>query len=195
MTFRWTISGLKMILDDGTTKLLSYGEVSVYAIITGICLGLIIGLVLAYISKKQSARIVKILGQQKADSEEKALTLAELQESGGGISKRFLKPGKPLRKYVECSNPDEAEEEVTSGIVKMFCRIFSRELPKRTDFGKARFYLPDEKRISAEVRFDTGKMTPATLIISIILIIGLGIGAAYLVPKLLDMAKTVFGNG
>ena len=193
MTFRWTISGLKIILEDGTTRVMSYGEISIYAVIAGICLGLIIGLIVSYVSKKRAQSIVKNLSLMKAVSEESALTLAELGE-GKGISKGILKSGKPLRKYIACSNSENAEAEITSGFVKTLCRIFSREVPKRTDFEKARFYLPEEKRISAEVRYDTGKMTPVTVIISVILIIGLGIGAAYLVPKLLDMAKSVFGN-
>ncbi len=193
MTFRWTISGLKMIQGDGTTTLLSYGEITVYAIIIGICIGLIIGLIVSYISKKRNAGIIRILIALKADSEESALTVGELEENGTRIAQRFLKTASPLRKYVMCSNSSTAEKEVSSGFVRALCRIFSREEPKRTDFKEAKFFLPDSKRVPAEVRFDEGKMTAATVIISILLIIGLGIGAMYLVPKLIDMAQSVFG--
>lgn len=194
MTFRWTITGLKIIQEDGTAQVLSYGEITIYSVIIGICIGLIIGIILSYISRKQSARLIRSLKELGAETEESALTLSEIAETGRNVARSPLTLGKPLRRYVECANTSEAEKETESGFLKKICKVFSREAPRRTDFNKARFYLPENKRIPAEVRFDTGKMTVATLIISIIAVIGLGIGAIYIMPKLLDMAKSLFGN-
>ena len=103
---------------------------------------------------------VKALVTKKADAPETALPLEELITSGKGYLKFALKPGKHLYKMVDVC-------------------IAEGEAP--------RYYLPEEKRVAAELRYENGPHPIRTLILCAILLVALAILMHTLLPDLLVM--------
>lgn len=160
-------------------------------IIWGAVIGCGIGAIWSVISRRSLGMLIKKLKAAGADTPEKAVTLSELGLSKNPLLKQALKAGKPLRRYVQCANEDEfavqrpSEEKAAKAVRK----IFSLEAEEKvlTDYTRARYYLPDEARYTAEVRYDMKGTDPAGLVISLILLIGLGFGLRFLIPELLTL--------
>lgn len=168
----WTADGVNIYLKD-TVKFIPSDEFMLYLIVIGIAIGLMIGVIISYVNRVNSYRLVKALVAEGANTPESAKRVDELNVRGKGIIKGLLKDGKLLRKVVYA--------------------VIS-ENSKKIDPRVAAFYIPEEKRIAAEVRYSREGMSPPALIITLIVIAAAAVGAMYVIPELITMAGNVFGR-
>ena len=190
----WTSEGMKMYLGDEAVISLTYDELSVYLVILGVCVGLIIGLVYSYFTRIAAHRLILMLKKGGYSTAENAVTLDELGIRGKFKLRRMLKHGKGMRKVVLCAN--EAEMQTAPTGVKRFwyTKFLGQELPQRTDFKIARFYLPEENLPLAEKRYSCEGMSFIGLLITVVVILAVGVGAMFVAPRLIEMAEGVFGS-
>jgi len=186
---------MKMYLGDEIVISLTYDELSIYLVILGVCAGLIIGLIYSYSTRIAAHRLTKALISGGHNTPETAVTLSQLGVKSKFKLRRMLKSGRVIRRVVLCANVAEMQDPTPTRLKKFwFTKFLGQELPQKTDFKVAQFYIPEENRISAEVRYSREGMSPAALVITVVVIIAVAIGAMLVVPELLTMTENVFGS-
>ena len=121
------------------------GGTSMRLLIWVLYAGIVIGSLLGTLDKVYCGAFVHALRQGGCVAAESAATLAEMDTRGKWYLRLALRPGKPLWKMIA----------VTEG-----------------EAGKARFYLPEEKRDLAELRYQNGNRPIRTLVLAIVLLTG-----------------------
>ena len=135
-------------------------------IIAAVFCGFLLGLFLSYYNKTYIGETVRRLIRAGAHAKESAKTLGELGLKPSFLRKNSLKDCRLLRKYVELSDADGSFPEKDTAD--------SAAQKKRTeyDFEKMRMYIPEEKKYTADVRFEQKrKISPAWLAILALLIV------------------------
>ncbi|MCR5680931.1 MAG: hypothetical protein K6G29_00655 [Clostridiales bacterium] len=128
-------------------------------IVWGICAGILLGVLLSLIYRVYAHKLVAALAEHGACDRESAKTLAELGFPKNRVIRHMLGEGGSMTSIVSCANEDEFPPRKISKLRHFWHYTFLRgdPLPPKTDFSVARFYLPEEKRITAEVRFPAEK--------------------------------------
>jgi len=135
------------------------GFVSMPVLIWSLYIGFMLAMTAATVDKFFCLRFVKGLSEKGAVSEETALSLEELDIGGKWYLRFALKKGKPLTKMVS-----SAESENT-----------------------ARYFLPEDLRLRAELRYENGNRPVRSLILCGILLLVLAILMQAVIPELLIM--------
>lgn len=155
-------------------------------IVWGLYAGIVIGIFLALICRVWSGRIVAKLQENGADCPEKAKSLSEL-----GIDKpaarRMLKAESSLRRYVLCVKKEEEEQTQVNGFVRRWHKFTGTDVPEKTDFSSAKFYIPEDNRIGAELRYPKEKAPVRSFILAAVVLAAVAFFAIYAVPELLTM--------
>ena len=172
--------------------------VSITVIMWAICIGLAVGSVFFIFTKHACQRLVKKLVLEGCSSEEKALTLESLGIKATPLLRKALRDGQPLRKYVAVSNGDDCRIEKKKNLFTILYKHFRREdPPARYDLKRARFYLPEEKRHTAEIRFESkGSPLLSAVVLSMVFLL-VAVGLSMCMPKLLllvDKMITAYKN-
>lgn len=151
--------------------------------------GVIIGIAASYYNKDYLGRFIRRLLKKEATSKDTALTLTELSYNKFFPLKLHLKDGKSLRRYAEIANRDEAVTEKNKN--PKFNRLRNlfgiSNVKKIYDFSNLRFYIPEEKKYTADVRYEKKGSNPGAFIVWIIIITALAFLVNFLVPELLTM--------
>jgi hypothetical protein len=163
--------------------------ISLEMIVWSMCGGLAIGTVATFINRRVVGEFVRRLVKNGIHTPEAAITLAQSGCSRNLFVRRALRTGKSLRRVVACANEDEMPVKTPSAskAAVLLRRIFSVEAePEQiVDLTRARFYVPEELRIRAELRYEINGTTVPNLVLSLLLIVAGGFAALYLVPELL----------
>lgn len=175
--------------------------ISLELIVWSLCAGLAIGAAASYVNRNIVGGFVRHLLKEEAHSPEAAQTVEQAGFARNLFVRRALRDGSPLRRVVLCANEESMAVKQPSdrkGAV-IFRKIFSLEAePKRIlDLGRARFYIPEEQRIAAELRYDAKGTNLPNLILSLILLAGIGFAALYILPEiftLMDNFLTLIGG-
>jgi hypothetical protein len=138
---------------------------SMLVVILGLAVGMLIAIILSLIFKSVSGKVVKALVSCGARDADSAKTVEELGLGKVKFLKSVLKPGSALYKAIACTSDEE----------------------KKLDYNSARFYLPEEKRISAEVRFAEEKHPVRTGVLAVLLVTAVAVFAIFIIPELLTM--------
>ncbi len=159
-------------------------------LIWGVVGGLMAGAVLTVIGRRSLGIFVKRLKAAGASTPESAVTLADLGMEKDFFLRAALKTGKPLRKYALIANEDAffAKKPSNSRALTVLRKIFSLADAEETavaDLSVAKFYMPEEERRTAEVRFDAKGADLLGLLFSAILLVALGFALRFLLPELL----------
>lgn len=151
--------------------------------------GLIIGIAVSYYNKDYLGRFIRRLLKKEATSKEKALTLTELSYTKIFPLKLHLKDDKSLRRYADIANREEAVTEKNKNPkLNRLRNLFGiSNIKKIYDFSKLRFYIPEEKKYIADVRYEKKGSNPGTFIIWLIIITALAFLVNFLVPEILTM--------
>ena len=112
-------------------------------IILGLAIGLIIASAIMAHTKSRYGGFVRKLLREDCTSPEKAKTLSEIGYFQDPSIRRELKRGVSLCKLVKCKEKEEAENDENKS-----------EYPFVPDFKTAHFYIPEELRYRAEIRFE-----------------------------------------
>ena len=162
---------------------------SMQVIIWGICLGVIFGLFMSLICRVGASSLIRALIKAGACDESSAKTIDELSPKNKRIVKYLLaKSDSSIRRVVLCSNADEFPAEKAGGLKKFYYEKFlNDEVPQKTPFSVAKFYLPEENRIGAELRYPVDKRPVSTFILGSIGLIIAAVFASFAIPELLTM--------
>ena len=166
---------------------ISYGGESLALIVGGICGGLLIGVLISLISRVNSYRIIAALKSGGAVDEGSAKTLAELGLSRKRILKRMLTGGSPVKKLIGVTG-DGAYAAKRGKIASFwYGKFLKMDMPTKISFERAKFYLTEENRISAELRFKRERHPVMSFIFAFIVLAGAAGFAVYVIPELLQM--------
>jgi len=172
-------------------SLMSVG--TVYVIIWAFYIGLVVGFGGAIFSRKIPGTAVRALAALEAFTPETAVTLTEAGLSAREQKrlKKFLRHGTPLRKYVLAKDEELAlaPERADSGLARFFRKLFSLEKKPHYDydFAAQKWYLPEETRYTAAVRFDTRGFNVQMFILAALLLFVLALSLCWALPYLSDL--------
>lgn len=158
-------------------------------IVWGICTGIIVGTLLSIFYKTYTYSLFKQLISNEIFDESKACTIGDLKIRGKWYIRMALKSSdRPLRRFVLCSNTDELEIPAPSGFRKFwYTKVLGVDVPTKLPMDKARFYMPEENRIKAELRFTEVRNPVGSFIFTAIVLVAVAFFAIYAVPELLQM--------
>ena len=138
--------------------------------------------VFVYLNKNIVGKVVRALVAAEANSPETALTLSELGLEKNFLVRSALKGKNGVRKLVN---------EVGDRIVMLPDGSSYFERDSKLDLSDARFYIREENRIRAELRYSTKGSDIFMLIISIIVYFGVAWLIVILVPVIFDLFSKV----
>ena len=155
----------------------SLSDNTLNVIVLGIIVGIIVGTVFSVLYKTVTSSFIKALVRNNITTPDKAKKIDDLDFIGKWYIKNELKyTYKTLRRYVICANEEELLDNKNNK--KEF-----QKLPVEN----ALFYLPEEKRIEAELRFTGVRKPIGTIILTIILGTAAAYFAIFAIPELLQM--------
>lgn len=144
---------------------------SLEVLLWSIYIGITLGVLLSILYRVYTGSFVRAIVEAGALDEEHAVSLSELSFRGKWYVKRLLRPEDTLGRIFMRIGGDAAD----------------RKHPQKIDFGAARFYLPEERRIGAETRFVVEKSPVRTFIIAAVLLFAVFFAATVFLPELLQM--------
>ena len=158
-------------------------------VVWGLVIGVSIGAAFAVLTRRTLGTFVKRIHKAEAADPATAVTLEDIGMVKNPILRWSLREGKALRRYALCANEEECviARPAPAGFEKVMRRVFSLEesRPAKTDLTRARFYMPDEQRYEAEVRYDKKGTDLAGLIVSVVMLAARGLVVQWLLPELL----------
>ena len=168
--------------------LTSINSASFLFLVGGLYVGILLGVLFSLIVRVHSHKIVKALSEHGAADRESAATLAELGLEKNRVVRGLLKTDGSLRRVVACANETEFPEKKRSALSRFWHDRILRNPPSpETDFSAARFYLPEEKRITAELRFSAEKHPVRSFILAAAGLFALALFTIFVLPELLTM--------
>jgi hypothetical protein len=165
---------------------------SIRLTVLGIFIGIIIACIAMAYHKKVLGAIVRKMIALEALSPEAAKTSEELGYKKNFLIKNALERSTSLRSVIKCVEEEEfllaqaeakAQQEqdgAESGKKRRF-----REREYVIDASKDRFYIPEEKRIRAEIKFEKKGSGWLATVVSIILVIVLFFAVLLVLPQVL----------
>lgn len=168
--------------------------VTLNIIIWGIYAGLVIACIMAVRARNIRSDVVSSLLDGGAVSEADALTLGDagLKPRKIKAALRALRSGTVLSRYVHCANKDAFVTALTGKAAKA-AKFFSLSREKEKLTPDARFFIPEDARVTAEVRFKTKK---ANIWAVVIFAAALAVVMAFIseaIPKLISMLDETVG--
>ena len=172
--------------------LVSINSPSFLFLVGALYVGILLGVLSALILRVHSHKIVKALAEHGAADRESAATLEQLGLSGNRFVRSLLKTDSALRRTVLCANEAEFTERKPSALTRFWRNKILRDpLPPATDFEVARFYLPEEKRVSAELRYSEEKHPVRSFILAALGLLALALFTIFVLPELLIMVDNL----
>lgn len=154
-------------------------------LVFAVWLGVLVAIAVAIVIRYFTGGLVRRLKNAGASSAESAKTLDELDVSGFMrlLAPLFLKDSSSLLRYVKIANPDEAAVEC-SGFGKFWQK---HVLGRSFSLNRARFFLPEENRITAETRFSHEEHPWRSFVIAAVILTAGAVFVAWALPELLLM--------
>lgn len=147
---------------------------------------LFIGFVLAsfmiFYHKRIIGSFVRALLEKQANSPESALSIYDLGFDNNALIKNALKSDATLRRIVW--ELDDNMQKREDGVV------FSAR-SNRLDINNAKFYIPDENRIRAELRYSSKGTDVFAIIIAIVLFMAIAYAALLLIPMITELINSM----
>lgn len=146
-------------------------------LVGAILFGILVGIIISLVVRSSCGKIVKALLAAKASSEGSAKTLAELGFGKSCTARMMLRTDSALAKVLR------TPEDESFGYAG-----------KRTPNKNTRFYLPEENRIMASLRFSEEKHPIRDGILSAVLIAAIFAVAVFVIPELLQMLDNLISQ-
>ena len=168
--------------------LISINSASFLFLVGGLYVGILLGVLLSLIFRVHSHKVVKALADRGANSRDTAATLEELGIGKNRVVRSLLKTDGSLRHVVACANETDFAPKKQNALSRFWHnRILKDPLPPQTDFAVARFYLPEEKRITAELRYSAESHPVRSFILAAVGLLALTAFTIFVLPELLTM--------
>ena len=184
--------------DFGEYEYIEAGRI--FPIIFGLLIGFLVACCATVFDRRVLGDFVRHMLQNDCVSRENAKTLAELGYLKNSIIRGSLKSGVSLRRVIKCVEEEDflaaveaqraAYIEANGGEkgVKPF------KAPKFVmDTSTMHFYIPEELKYVADVKFEQKGTNALTLVLAFVLFIGIALLVVFLLPDLLQMLDNMLG--
>jgi ABC-type multidrug transport system fused ATPase/permease subunit len=173
----------------------SSNDVTFYKlIIIGLCVGLVVAAVCNVYNKRYIGKFIRHMIKEGCLGEKNAKTLSELGYLKNTGVRQVIKSGGSLSRWVRCIEEDEfissieikrkEYEELNSGDEK--AKKFIEPTFKR-DLNTMHFYLPEDKKYAAEIRFDQKGSHPLGILVVIVVAALTCLLSCYYLPDLIKL--------
>ncbi len=174
-------------IDAGTSKL-----ISLRLIIVGITVGFCIAAIMTVVDKKHLGGLVRKMISEECIGKDKSMTLYELGYGKDPTVRGSVKNGSVLKRWVHCVEEEEyilemqkKREEYEADASNDKPRF--KEIPFKRDPDKHHFYIDEEQRYAAEVKFDAKGANWVSVVLVILISIVICAFLCYIVPDMLTM--------
>lgn len=154
----------------------------VWVVFAGVCCAAFY----AFYQKRIVGDLLRALIAAGADCAENAKTLSEIGYGKGvraAFSRRVLKKGSVLRKSVEARGDETPTAETKHHPDELFV--------KKTIDPNIRYYIPEENRAAAEIRYDGKGTTVSTLLLTVAAFFAAAMIFIALLPTLLHAIESI----
>lgn len=164
--------------------------IPLYVIVGGIGVGVMLAVIISVFYRKCTGSFIGAMVRAGATSPETAVEVNYIGFFGKFVVKRMLNSRGSLYKALVISNEEELQWAEPGKLKKLWYEKFlKQDVPKAIPFDRAKFYLPEENRITAELRWKDEKHPVRVVILSAVVIVAAGLFALFIVPELLTMLK------
>ena len=174
--------------------------ISLPVILAGLILGALLAVIITGYDNRVMGGFVREMLYRGAIGREKALTLSDLDLAERSPVGRALRKSVGLRRVVH-----SVEEEDFYAQLKRECEEYEKKreedptLPefKNTDYtfgGGEHFYIPEDKKITAEIKYAKRGLKPWALIIIIAVSVLLFFALVFILPYILKLADQLVGS-
>ena len=146
--------------------------ISLEMIVWSLCVGLCLGAVMSYLNNRVIGGYARYLLKNGICDAERAQTLTEAGYGKNLFLRSALRDGKPLRRLV---------------------RFVGEEDTVKVDPKATKIYIPEEYRITAELRYEERGNSLPNLILSVLLLIALALVVLFVMPELLQLVDNFLG--
>ena len=175
------------------------GLLSLQSIVFGLLIGFFIASCMTVFDRHVLGDFVRHMLYNECLSRESAKTLSELGYLKNSIIRGSLKRGVSLRRVVKCVEEEDFNAEVqrmreeyeaaTAGTKALRFKEPKFEM----DVSTAHFYIPEELKYMADVKFEKKGSGVRTLIFCFVIFIVLAFLAFFIIPELLQMLDNLIG--
>ena len=168
--------------------------ISIPMIILALAVGIIIAAFMSVINKRVLGEFVRALISEECLSRDSAKTLEELGFEEKYFIQSRLKRGVNLRSVVICVEEEQYNEKMNAEreAAEREGRKFS-EIPYVVDPYRDHFYIPEEKKYKADMKFNKRGTGWGGFVVISLLSIVLAIVLLFTVPKILDFVDAFVG--
>ena len=191
-------------LTGGDYEYLGGSTLSVPLIMIGIFVGIAIAFVATVFTKRVWGAMVRKLLAEEIHSAENAKTLAELSLDRNIFLRRAVKGNVSLRRVVACREEEEflrEQERVAAELEEARANDPSlkkakkpRVAPFRVDPDKHHFYIPEDCRSMAGVKFDKKGTSIGKLVILLLLLLICLIVVLLILPRVMTLVNDFVGT-
>ena len=170
-------------------------------IILSVAIGFMVAAVMAVYTRTVLGNFVRALLKSEAKDAQSAKDLSSLGFFRSAAIRRELSRGVTLRKVVKCVQEEEllgnkeenpaGEGEEIENPTPATSKAPSSEVLFKPDFTTARYYIPEDLRYHAELRFEKKGSGWGPMLITIVASIVIAALLSYLLPDILQMADNL----
>lgn len=178
---------------------LNLSDGGVMSVIIGILIGFFVACCMTLFDRRVLGDFVRHVLRNECLSRETAKTLAELGYEKNAFVRGALRSGVSLRRVVKCVeeeafNAETARKQAEYEAANEGKKVPAYKPPKfKVDVSTMHFYIPEELKYMADVKFEKKGANPVTLLIALVLFAAVAVIAFYAVPELLQMLDNMLG--
>lgn len=175
------------------------GILSLQNIIIGIMIGFFIAACMSVFDRRVLGDFVRRVLSCECCSKETAMTLEELGYLKNSIIRGSLKNGVSLRRVVKCVEEEEFNEAVVQKRAAFEAANADKKAPAfrepkfRMDTSTMHYYIPEEMKYMADVKFDKKGTNGLTVLLAFLVFLVLAVVALLVLPEILQMLDNVVG--
>ncbi len=168
-------------------------------IILALMIGFIAASVMTAYTRQGLGGFVRKLLREECLSPEQAKTLMELGYFRSSMIRRELSRGTTLRMVVRCCDGEQSQEQEQSSAPNQTAEASEKVTPapqntqthRKIDFLTARFYIPEDLRYRADVRFDAKGSSWGLVAVSTVISILAAALLCWLFPDVIALADNI----
>ena len=185
--------------DSYDYQYLNFGDGGIMSIVIGLLIGFFIACCMTVFDRRVLGDFVRHVLYHECFSKESAKTLEELGYLKNSFVRGALKSGVSLRRVVKCVEEEEFHEEVKAMREAYEKEAKEKKLPAfkepkfKMDVSTMHFYIPEEMKYTADVKFEKKGANAITLLLAFLLFAAVAAIALAVVPELLQMIDNMLG--
>lgn len=197
-TYSGTLSSL-FDTDSYDYRYLNFGDGGIMSIIVGLLIGFFIACCMTVFDRRVLGDFVRHVLYHECFSKESAKTLEELGYLKNSFVRGALKSGVSLRRIIKCVEEEEFLEEVRAMREAYEKEAEDKKLPAfkepkfKMDVSTMHFYIPEELKYTADVKFEKKGANVITLLLAFLLFAAVAAVAIMVIPELLQMLDNMLG--